>query len=157
MKGNSMDKKILTIGIVTFIMGLSANYALSAVPAIFNVATVDVQKIVSESSQVKSLKEEQKTKSQEIVNFVENAKKEVAKETDKTKQKALEGKYNVQLNEMKKAMDNNYKKKLIDIDSNITKTIQEIAQNNGYNLVLAKGVVLYGGTDITKEIEKALK
>ena len=31
------------------------------------------------------------------------------------------------------------------------------AKANGYNLVLAKGAVLSGGTDITDEISKAVK
>lgn len=152
-----MNKKFLAIVAITFVMGISANYALSVVPSSFNIAVVDVQKVVSESSQVKSLKEEQKAKSQEIISFVENARKEVAKETDKTKQKALEDKYNTQLNDMKKSIDSNYKKKLNNIDDNITKAIQKTAQNQGYNIVLAKTIVLYGGTDITQEIEKAVK
>lgn len=152
-----MNKKILTIGATAFILGMTANYALSAVPASFNIAVVDVQNVVSESSQVKSLKEEQQVKNQELITFVENARKEVAKETDKTKQKALENKYNAQLNDMKKSMESTYKKKLSDIDTNITKVIQKTAQDKGYNIVLAKTIVLYGGTDITKEIEKAIK
>lgn len=152
-----MNKKFLTVGAIAFIMGVSANYVLSEVPASFNIAVVDVQKVVSESAQVKSLKEEQKTKNQEIITFVGNARKEVAKETDKTKQKALEDKYNAQLNDMKKSIDNNYKKKLNDIDTNITKVIQKTAKDQGYNIVLAKTIVLYGGTDITKEIANAVK
>lgn len=152
-----MKKNFLVIGLTAFIMGLTANYALSVVPTSFNVAVVDVQKIVSESSQVKSLKEEQKVKNQELVNFVQNARKEIAKETDKAKQKALEDKYNAQLNDMKKTMDENYKKKLSSIDSNISKAIQQTAQSKGYNIVLAKTIVLYGGVDISKEIEKIVK
>lgn len=152
-----MNKKFLAGTTIAFIMGISANYALSVVPTTFNIAVVDVQKVVSESSQVASLKDEQKTKTQEIIKFVENAKKDVEKETNKAKKKALEDKYNAQLNEMKKSMDNNYKEKLTAIDSNISKVIQKTAQENGYNIVLAKTIVLYGGTDITKEIEKAVK
>lgn len=152
-----MNKKFLAGVAIAFVMGISANYALSVVPATFNIAVVDVQKVVSESSQVASLKDEQKTKTQEIIKFVENAKKDVEKETNKAKKKALEDKYNAQLNEMKKSMDNNYKEKLTAIDSNISKVIQKTAQENGYNIVLAKTIVLYGGTDITKEIEKAVK
>lgn len=152
-----MNKKFLTIGAIAFIMGVSANYVLSDVPASFNVAVVDVQKVVNESSQIKSLKNEQNAKTQEIITFVDNAKKEVAAETDKTKQKALEDKYNAQLNTMKNAMDDNYKKKLTGIDADITKIIQKSAQSKGYNIVLAKNIVLYGGTDITNEITKAVK
>ena len=44
-----------------------------------------------------------------------------------------------------------------EIDKNITETINSNAKANGYDLVLAKGAVLSGGTDITAEISKVVK
>jgi len=152
-----MNKKILTITAIAFIMGLTANYALSNVPVGFNVAVIDVQRVVSGSSQIKSLKVEQEVKNKELIKFVENARKDVAKAPNKSKKKALEDKYNTQLRAMKKSMDANYRKKVSEFDANITKVIKNAAEEKGYNIVLAKGAVLYGGTDITSEIEKAVK
>ena len=54
-------------------------------------------------------------------------------------------------------MAKNYETKLLAIDKNITDTINAKAKENGYDLVLAKGAVLSGGTDITAEISKAVK
>lgn len=152
-----MNKKILFAVAVAFIMGLSVNYAFSEVPVGFKVAVIDVQKLVLNSSQVKDLKLEQTAKNQELVKFVKNARADVAKTKDNTKKKALENKYNIQLRAMKKSMDDSYKKKLTSIDAGITKTIEKAAQEKGYNIVLAKGAVLYGGDDITQEIQKAVK
>lgn len=152
-----MNKKILFAVAVAFIMGLSVNYAFSEVPVGFKVAVIDVQKLVLSSSQVKDLKFEQAAKNQELVKFVKNARADVAKTKDNTKKKALENKYNIQLRAMKKSMDDSYKKKLTSIDAGITKTIEKAAQEKGYNIVLAKGAVLYGGDDITQEIQKAVK
>ena len=54
-------------------------------------------------------------------------------------------------------MDKNYASKLKTIDNTISSKITEQAKTGGYDLVLAKGVVLYGGTDITDAVKKAVK
>lgn len=152
-----MNKKILVVGIIAFIMGLSANYAFSDIPLNFNVAVVDVPTVVSSSSQVKALKTEQTAKNNEIIKFVMNARKEVAKVSDKKKRNTLEDKYNAQLRAMKKSMEDSYKKRLTGIDNSIKNAVEKTAQNAGYSVVFAKGAVLYGGDDITKEIVAVVK
>ncbi len=150
--------KFLSVALVAFCLGLVAsNYAMSDVPSDFKVAVVDVQKVVTNSSQVKALKEEQKKKGQELAKFIETAKNNITKETDDKKKKALEEKYNKEFQAKREAIAKNYETKLLAIDKNISSVIDENAKANGYNLVLAKGVVLSGGTDITAEISKALK
>ena len=150
--------KILSVVLVAFGLGLVAsNYAMSDVPANFKVAVVDVQKVVANSSQVKALKDEQKKKGQELAKFIETAKNNITKETDEKKKKALEEKYNKEFQSKREAIAKNYETKLLAIDKNISNVIDENAKANGYNLVLAKGVVLSGGTDITAEITKAVK
>ena len=150
--------KFLTVATVAFVIGLSVNnYAVSDVPDNFKVAIVDVQKVVANSAQVKALKEEQKKKSQELAKFIETAKTNLDKEKDEKKKKALEEKYNKEFQTKRTAIAKNYETKLLNIDKNITNIIDENAKKNGYNLVLAKGAVLSGGTDITEEISKAVK
>lgn len=150
--------KILTISLVAFVIGLTAgNYAISDVPANFKVAVVDVQKVVASSAQVKSLKEEQKKKSQDLAKFIETAKTNIDKEKDDKKKAALEKKYNKEFQTKRLDIAKNYETKLLAIDKNITETINANAKANGYDLVLAKGAVLSGGTDITAEISKVVK
>ena len=69
----------------------------------------------------------------------------------------MEDKYNKELNSKKAAMDKNYASKLESIDKNISAKINEQAKAGNYDIVLAKGVVLYGGTDITDAVKKAVK
>ena len=54
-------------------------------------------------------------------------------------------------------MDKDYANKLKAIDDSISKQITEQAKLKGYDLVLSKNMVLYGGKDITAELVKTLK
>lgn len=53
-------------------------------------------------------------------------------------------------------MDKSYSDKLNAIDTAISKQIENQAKLGGYDIVLAKGVVLYGGSDITEAVKKLL-
>ena len=148
--------KILAVGLLTFASGIAfSNFAMSDVPS--KIAVVDVQEVVNSSSQVQALRKERQAKMKEVVSFVEKARKEVAATTDVKKKQALEEKYNKELNTKKTAMDKNYADKLTAIDSTISKQIEAQAKAGGYDIVLAKGVVLYGGSDITDAVKKAVK
>lgn len=150
--------KFLAVAMTAFVIGFSANnYAISDVPPNFKVAIVDIQEVVASSAQVKALKKEQQTKADELVKFVEKARKDVAAQTDEKKKKALEDKYAKELQSKRDNIEKDYISKLNAIDESISKTVNEKAKSGNYNLVLAKGVVLYGGEDITKEVIKAVK
>ena len=138
-------------------VGMTCNTAFSS-PANFKYAVVDVQQVVAASKQVKALKEEQNAKMRELSQFIQNANKQLQAETDATKKAALETKLNKELNTKKDAMEKNYAAKLKKIDDSIAATIAQKAKAGGYDLVLAKGIVLYStGTDITKEVITAVK
>ena len=150
--------KFLTVALVAFGIGLSVNnFAVSDVPCNCKVAVVDVQKVVANSGQVKALKAEQAKKGQELAKFIETAKAALDKETDAKKKKALEEKYNKEFQAKREAIAKNYETKLIAIDKNILTAIDTNAKKAGYDLVLAKGVVLNGGTDITSIVAKEVK
>ena len=155
-----MKKSInfIIIALIAFVVGIStSNFAISDVPSNYKVAIVDVQKVIASSAQVKALKDEQKKKGEELTKFIEKAKQDIDKESDKNKKKALEDKYNKEFLTKREAIAKNYETKLLAIDKSITDVINAKAKADGYNLVLAKGVVLSGGTDITDAIAKQVK
>lgn len=148
--------KFLVIGVFAFAIGFALNnVAVSDVPS--KIAVVDVSDVVNSSSQVQALKKEQQTKAKELMTFIEKARKDVAATTDVKKKEALEAKYNKELTNKKVAMDKNYATKLEAIDKSISNQIATQAKAGGYDVVLAKGVVLYGGADITDAVKKAVK
>ena len=123
----------------------------------FSVAIVDVPQVVNASAQVQALKKDQQAKAEEIVKFVEKARKDVASITVANKKKAAEEKYNKELMAKKEKMDQDYAAKLKALDTSISQQINEKAKADGYDLVLSKGIVLFGGNDITSEIIKVVK
>ncbi len=134
---------------------LSFNSAVMAKD--FTVAVVDVPQVVTSSAQVQALKKEQQAKAEELVKFIENARKDVASITDSSKKKAAEEKYSKELQAKKEKIESEYASKLKAIDASISKQIETQAKAQGYDVVLSKGVVLYGGKDITSEIVKVVK
>ncbi len=150
--------KFLAVSVCSLAIGLSlSNFATSAVTPTNKIAVVDVQKVVSNSSQVNALKEEQKRKIQDVQSFIVNAKKSLEKETDAKKKKALEEGYNKELQLKTSTIEKEYGQKLKEIDTTISTVIANKAQTQGYSMVLAKGVVLYGGDDITDAVIKDVK
>lgn len=122
-----------------------------------NVAVVDVQKILESSPEISALKTSRKNDMESLVRFAEDARTNLAKETNETKKKNLEESYNIELNVRKVNFDKEYSQKLSDCDKNINSLIDKKAKLLGYNLILTKSCVLNGGTDITNEILKNIK
>ncbi len=117
-----------------------------------SIAVVDLQKIVSNSAQVKQLKQEHSKKMEELNKIVVNARGEIANETDESKILKIEEKYTNEFNQKKAQLDKDYNNRLADIEKNIKEEITKKAKKDNYDFVFAKSVVLYGGKDITDEI-----
>lgn len=125
--------------------------------AIDKVAIVDVQKVVNKSAQVQALKKEQEAKTKELGQFIKKASDEIKAQTDENKKKELAKKYEKELVAKRDANAKAYRTKLEAIDKSISATINTYAKSNGYDLVLVKGAVLYGGDDITEAVSKVVK
>ena len=129
----------------------------SAVIAEDKIAVVDLQKIVSNSSQVKQLKQDHSKKMDELNKIVVNARGEISTQTDPAKILELEEKYTKEFNAKKEALEKDYNSKLAVIEKNIKTEVEKKAQKDSYNYVFAKSVVLYGGKDITNELLNSVK
>ena len=151
-------KKYLNIGLIAaaFALGLGLNnLAISNVPS--KIAVADVNKIVSQSSQVMALKKEQQLKMEELQKWLVNARKDVEKQSTKEGKEKLVKKYDADFQKKQQAIQKDYTSKLQSIDKEISAVIAKEAKTKGYDIVIAKNVVLYGGDDITQSIAKLVK
>ena len=146
--------KAVVIGCAAFVVGMGfSNLAISDALGNYRIAVVDVQQVVAVSSQVNALKKENQEKTNEIINFIEKARKDVAATNDAAKKKSLEEKYSKELNTKREAYGLEYNNKMLNIQNNILNAVAEQAKANNYDMVLAKDVVLYGGEDITESLK----
>ena len=151
-----MKKKNLFL--FTVLMALSISFCgVTKADEIKNVAVVDVNAVVAKSSQVNALKEEQAQKIKELQDWLNVVKQDVAKQsTEEGKQKLIK-KYDAEFIKKQEAIKKTYAQKLMAIDKSISAVIAKEAKSNGYDLVLSKNMVLYGGTDITNSIMNLVK
>ena len=149
--------KILMGVAAAFVLGLTVNnFAMSDV-ATMRIAVVDVPQVVDASTKVQALKKEQQAKAKDLASFIEKARKDVAGTTDVKKKKSLEEKYTKELNTRREALEKDYAKKLAETDAAISAQIANVAKANNYDIVISKGVVLYGGADITAAVKASVK
>ena len=122
-----------------------------------NIAVVDLQQLVSNSAQVKQLKQEHSKKINELDKIIVNARGEISNEKDPAKILLIEDRYMKEFNTKKDALEKDYNNRLLNIEKNIKGEITKKAQKDGYDFVFAKSVVLHGGKDITNELVGSIK
>lgn len=156
-----MKKQIIILSsavAISLVMGYSINnIAISKAQPEYKIATVDIQKIVANSTEIKSLKAEQEKQMQNMQSTIDKARTEISKEQDPVKIAQLEEKYRNEINNQKLALDTSYNTKVKAIDSKIKTAVVEKARSMNYNIVLPKNTVLFGGDDITDEVSQIIQ
>lgn len=149
--------KILTLAAFAFGIGFgSANIAMSGATAP-TIAVVNVEKVLNSSSQVASLKKEQQKKAADLKNWLKNAQADVDKQSTPQGKQTMRAKYEKELASRREANNKSFSTQLAAIDKSVTNTITQYAKSKGYPIVIAKSVVIYGGTDITADVAKLIK
>ncbi len=146
-------KKVLSLAVAAMLIGSSFLCTAQAQ----KVAVVDVQAVVAKSAQVQALKKEQQTKMEELDKWLKSAQADVQKQKTKEGKEKLLKKYNTDFAKKKETIAKNYQTKLKEIDKSITTTIETQAKLKGYDMVISKSVVVFGGDDITAEVQKFVK
>lgn len=144
-------KKTLSFVLTLLLLGTGAAMAEQ------KIAVVDIPAVVAKSAQVQVLKKEQQAKMQDLEKWLKIVQADVEKQqTQEGKEKLLK-KYNAEFAKKKETLAKNYQSQLQAIDKSITETISTTAKAKGYDIVISKNVVVYGGDDITAELQKLVK
>ena len=144
-------KKTLSLTLMALILGSGLAIADQ------RIAVVDVQAVVSKSAQVQALKKEQQSKMQDLEKWLSTAQADVQKQQTKEGKEKLLKKYNAEFAKKKETIAKDYAARLQAVDKSITDTIATQARLKGYNMVISKGVVVFGGDDITADVQKVVK
>jgi len=121
------------------------------------IAVVDVQRLVSQTPSVMALRQERQNQLVGLQQWVNSANAEINQQTDQNTKAALFQKYQQELNQRQQALQSEYAQKVQSIDAELSKLISDEAKKSGYDYVFAKGIVVFGGTDITENVAKSLK
>ena len=121
------------------------------------IAVVDIQKVVSNSPEIKELKISQEKQLNELQNIINKAREEISKETDSAKSAKLEEKYRKEINDREIALETSYNKQLTAINNKIKTAVAEKAHSMNYDIVLPKNSTLFGGEDITDKVIEGVK
>ena len=144
-------KKVLSLTLMALILGSGIAMAEQ------RIAVVDVQAVVSKSAQVQALKKEQQAKMQDLEKWLKTAQADVEKQQTKEGKEKLLKKYNAEFAKKKEAIAKDYASRLQAVDKSITETISATAKAKGYSMVISKSVVVFGGDDITVDVQKTVK
>ena len=154
-----MKKNLLTLALCSFAFGLGFgmnNIAFSNI-APSKVAIVNVPKLLEASKALKAAQDAQLKQTKDMLKWYDTASADIQKQTTKAGKDALIKKYEAQLTQKKKTIKDAYAKKVNQVDTQLDNAITTKAKAMGYELVLRKDAVLFGGTDITAEILPLVK
>ena len=155
MKKITSNPKYYVLGavIIAFILGFCCKAVCSSSG---KAAVVDVQQVVKDSPELAAIRQEQMAQNQELQKWLADAQVDIAKQKTDAEKQELQKKYEAELAQKQQAIQSASAQKLQDFDNKLTSLIAEQAKSKGYDIVVAKGLVLYGGTDITQDIAKAI-
>ena len=93
---------------------------------------------------------------QHLGKWLKTAQADVEKQKTQDGKNKLLKKYNTEFAKKKEVLAKNYASRLQAVDKSITDTLTTQARLKGYNMVISKGVVVYGGDDITADVQKVV-
>ncbi len=156
-----MKKNLLTLAVCFFAFGLGFgfnNIAFSDNSATnIKIAYINVGELLKASKTLKAAEEQRLKATNDMLKWYDTASADIQKQTTPEAKKNLVKKYEAQLTQKKDSIKNAYSKKTAEIDKQLNAAISQKASDMGYNIVLRKDSVLFGGDDITAQILPLVK
>lgn len=121
------------------------------------IAIVDVQALVNQTPSVIALRAEQQNNMAIIQNWVNGVNGQLSQVADLNQRAALTQQYQLELNKREQILQSQYAQKVQAIDAELSKLVSDVATEKKLDYVFAKGMVVFGGTDITADVASRLK
>ena len=121
------------------------------------IAVVDVQFLVNQTPAVLALRAEQQQNASIIQNWINGVNSQLSQIADQNTRNATAQQYQIELNKRQQMLQSQYAMKIQAIDAELSKLVSDVANEKKLDYVFAKGMVVFGGTDITEDVAKLLK
>ncbi len=155
-----MKKNLLAVVLASsfaFGLGLGVNNVAMSNVDTSKIAYVNVAKLLSNSKSLKSAQEAKQKQEQEMLKWFKTASADINKQQTQAGKDALIKKYEAQLQQKKKTINDDYMKKVNEIDKQIASVISQKATAQGYSMVLKKESIVFGGVDMTQSVLPLIK
>ncbi|HAT56029.1 MAG TPA: DNA-binding protein [Veillonellaceae bacterium] len=150
--GNKKNVKIISLAVAGVFVVSIAGYALmsmgdvaNAAPA-SNIGVVDQQQVVSSNT---ALSSQYQQKMMETADAMQKDFDEQSKNMSEADKEKLFSTMQEQFNQKRQAIEK-------DIQNKVDGAVKDVASKKGLSLVVDKNAVIYGGTDITKDVSTTL-
>ena len=147
-------KKIFLTTLLLFTLAMGTYGVVNATEQ--KIATIDIQRVVSQSTKVQALNKEQEKKIIELEKWIDVVRKDVEKQQTQEGKDKLLSKYRATYEQKKNAIVSDGQTKMQSIMNDISNTITAQAKAKGYTMVITKAVVIYGDEDITDDVIKEI-
>ncbi len=140
----------LSVVLVLFAMGAPAF-------AEQKIGVVDLKKILNNYDEAKAAQADLQANQEKLQKILASAKQEINKaKSDKAKEEIKE-KYAEKIKSQSEGFKSSFSTKWEKVESNVLSTIKQVADQEGYTLILEKEGIIAGGDDITEKVLKDLK
>ncbi len=156
-----MNKKLSTLVLCAFAFGMG--FGMNNVVfgdgdgAKTKIGYVNVTKLLEASKTLKDAQSAQAKSTSDMLKWYDTASADIQKQQTKEGKQALIKKYEAQLTQKKNAIKDAYAKKVTQVDNQLNTVITQKSKELGYDIVLRKDSLLYGGVDITSQIVPLVK
>lgn len=140
--------------VVAILAGIMFN-SLSAL-AHDNIGIIDLRETWSKYEKAAKVDKLLEQKEVDLEKYVLDKKRKITSGKTPLERKNLEDKYTKEFNTKLNAIKTWYKAEQKKLDNQMIETIKQVAVKKQLKTVLRKKAVVYGGSDITKEVIKAL-
>ena len=154
-----MKKNLLTLALCFFAFGLGFGFNNMAFSDGNNIKIgyVNVGKLLEASKALKAAEDAKAKSTTEMLKWYDTASADIQKQTTPEARKNMIKKYEDQLTKKKNTIKDAYAKKVAEIDKQFNDVITQKATAMGYNIILRKDAVIFGGDDITEQILPLVK
>lgn len=121
------------------------------------IGLVDFQKILSSYDKAAAAQNELEANQKQLENMLLNAQKELKNAKNEQAKEQLQKQFAEKIMNQNNAFRDKFSKNWESIQNNVLATIKQVADREGYTLIMDKQSVVAGGEDITDKVLKELK